>query len=393
MTRVTADLRRLLAAWAFTRVLMVLMLLIGPERAVFGDISTFHKWSDDAWYHGVLPGRDFAWEYPPGALLCLMIPVGGTGAAGYFVAFLGLALVVDVAFLLLLHELGRRRGSAAGTWLWLWAVAALGPLALTRYDVVPSALAAVGAVLAAAFPRSAAALVVLGASIKVWPLVVLIPMVVLSGRARRLALGTAISAVALLTTAAVAGVLPALRSTLDNQLARGSQVESLAALPYLWARRLGVHVEIAYRHSAWEASATGSDTVSLVLSIGSAVGITALAWAGWRRRRQGRAPDLLVASAGVVALLLIGDKVFSPQYVLWLLALVAVAACRPGAVRLRVLRTGVALALVSQLVYPLLYDQLLAGDLLPLLLLTARDALLALMAVDLIRTQLAGSSS
>jgi hypothetical protein len=87
--------------------------------------------------------------------------------------------------------------------------------------------------------------------------------------------------------------------------------------------------------------------------------------------------ELAAAMAGTMALLLTVGTVFSPQFMLWLSALGAVAAAVAGrTVWLPLLLVAVANAL-SQTIYPFHYTGLLANGLGPLGLLVARNAVVA----------------
>lgn len=371
--------------WFFSRTLMVTSFLMPAEHANFADIGSYFGWSHLAWVDHLLPGRDYAWEYPPGALPFVLLPVGNGGAATYFVTFLTQMLVLDLGMLALLHVVGLRRGSRAGVHLWLLALPLLGPVVLTRYDLAPTLLAVLGVTVAVVLPLVAGALLALAASVKVWPVVVLCTVLPAHRQRGHLLAGTSAMGVLLLATSAATGVLPAASSTLHNQLARGSQVESLAALPFLWLRALGRGSALTYRHGAWEVSGAGTAVVAGLLGAGALAALCALWITVFHQRRDGRQVDLAVVAASAVGIALLGNKVFSPQYLLWVLGLICLAACRVGSVPPRILPVTVLTVVTTHLTYPLLYNRLLAGEVLPLLILTVRDCLLIALVVLLVR--------
>ena len=74
--------------------------------------------------------------------------------------------------------------------------------------------------------------------------------------------------------------------------------------------------------------------------------------------------------------ILVTNKVFSPQYVLWLLAAVTAAAVLDPELWARYVKPVLALALMTQLVFPLFYGDILFGSWIGVVILTLRDVLL-----------------
>ena len=144
--------RRVLAAWFVSRVLLMLMATtVIPwfsHGAVLGDVKIYLGWAHIL-EHGSYPVHDTRWQYPPAAALIFLAPllVSHFGAS-YLVTFFFLALLADLAVLLLLLAHADRNAAADGadahlTGVWAWIVGgfAIGPLLLMRYDVIVTALA------------------------------------------------------------------------------------------------------------------------------------------------------------------------------------------------------------------------------------------------------------
>ena len=98
---------------------------------------------------GQVPYRDFAVEYPPGALPVFVLPaLGGAHGDTYrrrfeaLMAFLGEAMLVAVAFALVSLGAGKR-WLLAGLGLAALAPVLLGPVVLSRFDLWPAALTAI----------------------------------------------------------------------------------------------------------------------------------------------------------------------------------------------------------------------------------------------------------
>lgn len=373
----------LLAGFALTRFL-VLVVTRARELYPYQDdpleISVFASWG--AAFAGGTEGaplRDGPWEYPAGAAAVLIAPALLRGAP-YVLGFVGQMVLWDLAVLLLLAVVGLRRGSLAGAWLWVAAVPLLGPVALARFDIVPTALAVGGLAAAPAAPLVAGLLLGAGAVIKLWP-ALLIPLVLLlhRGRERVLAGSVAVGAVVLLAVTAYGG-RSQLLSFLTYQRDRGLQVESLPALPLMAARAWGdERVVIGFGFGSSQVDGPWASTLLRLASLGLVLvvlGTAVLAVRAYRRRAD---PERAAVTLSVllIAGFLVFNKVLSAQYPLWLAGLVCLALCRPGSP----LRVTVAplcgVLLLTQLVYPLSISTLVTTPARgPVVLLIARALLL-----------------
>ncbi len=178
--------------------------------------------------HGLVPYRDFDFEYPPGALIPLRL-VGGDGDAMSLV-MLGCALVTQLA------------AWAAGGPIAGWSIVALpvlaGALVRTHFDLFPTALALVGLALILAAPRRGAvelgfAVLALGTMVKLWPAALAaVALCWLLGRGeRRVALraGTVFTLVVLAAGIPFAALGGFPSKMVDFHLDRPVQIESTAA--------------------------------------------------------------------------------------------------------------------------------------------------------------------
>ena len=369
----------LFGAWVLTRVVLLVLTrareLYPYQDDPFG-IEVFAAWG--AAFAGAegaeVPLRDGPWEYPAGAVPVVAAPALLRGAP-YVVGFVGQMVLWDVALLLLLVLVGLRRGSLAGAWLWIAAVPLLGPVALTRFDVVPTFLAVAGL---ASPPLLAGVLLGTGAVVKLWP-ALLVPLLLLRpGRGRVLAGSVAVGLVTLVAVAA-AGALPQVLSFLAYQRDRGLEVESLPALPLMAAFARGdERMSVGFGFGSYQVDGPWAPAMLAVGNAGLvAVLVLTAVLAVRARRRDAVLPLAVLLMSGVLAF----DKVLSAQYPLWLAGLLALALCTPGSP----LRAAVAplcgLLLLTQLVYPLAIQDLVAGELAPVVLLAVRDALLVVVAV------------
>jgi hypothetical protein len=287
---------------------------------------------------GRVPYRDFAVEYPPLALPVFALPrVASTRIAGYthaFTALMGIcAAGIAAAAALAARAAGLpEKAVAAAGGLAAVGPALVGSVALTRYDLWPTLLAALALV---ALTRSryglAGGLLGLAAAAKLWPLLLVPGVLALAARegGRRRALRVAawvVAGVAVPFAVAIRMSPSGVASMLHEQLDRPLQLESTGATALLALHRLGLggpyHVDTADGsqnligpHVGLAATLTGLAADALVLTAAVAA-----------VRAVRRAPDdrsalqhaLRLGLVALVASVALG-RVLSPQYVLWLL--------------------------------------------------------------------------
>lgn len=378
----------LFGAWVLTRLLLVVLTRAHdwyPFQDDPFDLATFPGWGHAfATGQGPVPLRDAPWEYPFGAAAVVALPALVPGAP-YVLGFVALMLAGDVAVLLALARFGARHGRLTGAWLWCAAVPLLGPVALARYDVLPALTATAALVVSATSPLLAGALLGLGGTLKVWPLL-LLPLLAVLPRGRRAVMG-AVASTGLLAAAAVRlGYGPHLLSFLTYQRDRGIEIESVAAVPLLLARLGGsTQVQASFGFGSYQVDGPYAGLLGTVTSLGLLAVLLGTGFLLWRAHRR-RSLDLdavtSMAAFGVAGLLVF-DKVLSAQYPLWLVGLVAVGA----STRRAPLRTTIPLVclllVLTQLVYPLLIDDLVAMQPRGVLVLTARALCLVALTVQL----------
>jgi hypothetical protein len=316
---------------------------------------------------GAVPYRDFDVEYPPLAtgLFWLVGRAPGDYRLAFSLAMMACLAAAAVATSVAAARLGlglRRRLVAVG--LVCLAPLILGTLLQTRYDLVVTALLA--AMLAAGLSgRFGWAWGALGVAIalKLVP-VLLIPVLFIwhaSARGRPAARG----GLAATGVGVVATVLPALLiapagawRAVEYHLARPPEIESLAAAV---VQAIGLPARQVGSFGSENVEGTAAAVLSAVTTLLVAVLVVAIAL----RVRRGlrRRPDAASALAvqGVAATLVAAvafAKVLSPQYVVWLLPATLLIEGRRGwaAAALTTAAMG-----ATQVVFPLLYDELVGG--------------------------------
>jgi hypothetical protein len=296
------------------------------------DWPTYMRYGDAIVHHGLVPYRDFAVEYPPGALPVFALPslVGDYPSSfAWLMAACGVALVVVVGAI--------RREAAFYVAL---APVLAGSLILSRFDLWPALLTA-AALAALLRDRHGLGWALLGAAVaaKLWPLVIVPLALVWSfrlGRRRAPLAGLAVVAVVFVPFVVVAP--HGLWSSLSGQLSRPLQIESLGAAIFT---TFG-HPAVVTSHGSQNVSGHGA--VAATFAVLQIAVLLAL-WLDFARGPATRERFLRFAAASVCAFVAFG-KVLSPQFLLWLIPLVPLVAGRRGLAAVSLLTTALVLTQV-----------------------------------------------
>ena len=377
-------MRRALAALLLLAASFAVTFLVFPwsdER-----VTDLFIYADNArgFLDGGLPYRDVFFEYPPLAAPLIALPgVAGTGHDEYRLAFGLLMLALAGCVLLLVGALARATG---GDERLAMAAVALAPLVTgavirNHFDLAPVALT-LAALLLVVRGRPVGGLAVLGLAValKGYPAVAA-PAVLawLYARGERRAVllgGLALGAIAAVAVATAVAISPAgARDALRWQTDRPVQIESIAGVS-LRALAGADHVQSnrsdGVEHPAAEPLAAGLGAAGAALVVLLAV---------CAARRPGPR-ELVLASLGAVAAFAAFGKVLSPQYLVWVLPLAALAL----GWRMYALFGALAAAtLLTFAEFPARYFDLVDGDPGALALVACRDALLVAALVACVR--------
>lgn len=369
--------------------------------SVITDIPTYQRAYDQI-ASGQVPYADFNLEYPPLAagLFWLAGALPGSYGVTFSILMLGALCATVLGVIALARALGmdERRQTVAGG---LVAVSPLliGNLVETRFDLALSALV-VWTLWAAATERWRLAwgLLACATLLKLVPLA-LIPVLLIWQRhrvgARRAWAGLAAS-----LAVVVAGLAPfAILSPSGTwdlaryHLDRPLQLEAVGS-----AYMLGLHalagVPVTVESSFGSQGLSGSGP-SVIAGISTAILIAILigiAWTLWLYLHRARAPGdarlFVAASAATMVALLVGGKVLSPQFLVWLLPVGFLVAGRFGALAAGLTASSMLLTFAY---FPHQYWDLVALDTWPIVILVLRDSvLIALLAACWPRPSIAG---
>jgi hypothetical protein len=337
-----------------------------------GDIIFYENWGTWSANH-LVPYRDFTFDYPPGALPVMTVPlyvrskVGSHGLyeTWFHIEMLACAAIVLLAMAWTLVRLGASDRRLAGA-LMFAAVSpfALGPVSIARYDLFPACLASIGlAAVVAGRRRLGMAAVAVGAAAKIYPVVLLPILLVEAWRrrgAREVAVLLAIFAVVVVATFApfLALAPHGLWQSFHGQASRPLQIESAGAALMLVAHQVaGTDVNIVKSHGSDNLSGSLPDVLGGLSSVAVVVSL-ALVWLLYARGPTTN-ERLVAASAAAVVAYIVFNKVFSPQYLIWLVPLVPLVGGRRGLIASALL--GIAIVM-TQIWEPYTYGRLLRRD-------------------------------
>ena len=314
---------------------------IGYPRGdqLYGDVATYDFWgnnmlngtfpfsstvpSDSAWTND-------AWQYPPLAALIFM-----AGAKLHLgkIGFIQLALIADFAILAMLVWAGRERrdgfdkilapANYVPTLIWLSTPILVGPLLLGRFDVFPTA-AIIAALLATHSARRFGLWTAVGVMLKAWPVLGLFSV------SRKAFKETFVWFAG--STLAIAAVLyvwwpNGLSIFFKGQGNRGLQIEAVGALPYMMFGQADNPKAIVFEYGAWQVVGPATRTVGLVMTVIFLALLAIIAWWRWQGRLE--AISRFDIALLVVLISMVTSRVLSPQYSVWVMGLLAVAAFTP----------------------------------------------------------------
>lgn len=367
-----------------------------PSQPMGDVVLVYEPWSADALAGGPVVGISDIWVYPQLALLPMLLTkivaaplVALLGVANaYLVMWAVLVVALDAAAFSMLVGRSPSRARRAAAWFWCAAVLFLGPIALYRIDAVAVPLAVVGGLWLVRRPVLGAALLTVGAWIKIWPGALVLAAVV-AARARVRILLTAMAVTGLVVVLLlVLGADREIFGFLTEQTGRGLQIEAVAATPFLWLAAGGEDaITYSFEMLTFQIDHPGATIVGMILTPLMLVMVAVIAGLGCLKSLRGASfPRLFPPLAlSLVTALIVANKVGSPQFQTWLIAPVVLwfALDRRRAV------APAALVLVlcglTCLVYPLTYDALLRAELLPVLLLSARNLIVVVLLLVSIR--------
>ncbi|SFI40952.1 MULTISPECIES: glycosyltransferase 87 family protein [Microbacterium] len=353
-----------------------------------GDVyRVYEPWSAQALRGGGIVGVDSAWVYPQLALVPMVLTqIIASLVGSYTVAWAVLVALADAVAFAVLVGRGRSTGRAVAAWFWLAAIALLGPVGIYRLDGFTVPIVILACLWIIGRPWVASLLLSAVTWMKVWPAAVLAAAVIAARRRGALIGGAVvISALTLAAVVAAGGAANAF-GFISDQTTRGLQVEAPVSMPYLWGALLrldGFWVYYSMDLLTFQVTGTEIDTVIaamtplLILAV-SAVAVLGAVQAARGVRFVALFPTLALA---LVTAFIVFNKVGSPQYLCWLIPPVLIGLVLDRADWFAPAGLTLGAALLTQLVYPVLYADILYPAPLAVTLLTLRNLVLVALFV------------
>ncbi len=347
---------------------------------------------------GQIPYHDFAFEYPPLALLILVIPgLFFRSLSSYFIAFAVEIFLFDVIAIALIVYISRRLNMSTVRSLvfyTLFMAVVAGPIVIQRYDLVPAVLVLV-ALVALIKERNnwAWAMLALGVVAKLFPLVVA-PLFFIWHIAKR-QYGQLIKGVAVFSAVILATVIPwvvidaqGFWHSISYHLERGLHAESSYGSFILLGQLLGfTHVQGGFSpYNSYDLTSPLADSLAAASFYIMAALLLALylLFAFQLKKRQNKITSLgmpaaeaesllLRYSALVIIAFLASSKVFSIQYLIWLCPLLPLLDIRRSSLIFILFLIAGAFTLY---IYPFNYTPFARFENLPVLIMARRNLLI-----------------
>ena len=179
----TRSVPGLIFTWLVTRYFLFQFITLKfyyPEgKWLKGDVELYQFWSLGL-IQRIFPINDSMWQYPPLAGFVFTIPqyIFGNSNIGFiftmiFFDFLILLTILKFGLSLFKRKIAVSLNGFAGAWFWvIWPIL-MGPLLLTRFDLVPTWFAILG--LIAIYEKRiklAGFLITVGSLLKLWPILI-----------------------------------------------------------------------------------------------------------------------------------------------------------------------------------------------------------------------------
>jgi hypothetical protein len=377
---------KLLSLWAATALVhlwLVFEAQLNPQTSPFNDVNLYGYWVDQMRLGSGLLGISEPWVYPFLSLAPMALANWFGATTGMLTGWILLVGLLQLVALSAVVDWGRAGAPAfRAVGFYLLFVALLGPVAIGRIDAVAAFFALFGVVQFQKNRANAAMIFfTLGAWIKIWPAAAAVAMLAtVKSKLRALAVVIATSA-SLLLLGVLLGGNEKLLSFVFTQGDRGLQVESVFATFWVWAAKFGAPGAGIYFDQQLvtnQVSGPLSSEVAWLLGPGMALAISITAYLGLRAYRAGADPKHLFVVTFLTATLdlIVFNKVGSPQFELWLaVPLMAGVLFSLDKWRLPI-ALGLAIALLTNLLYPIFYMDLMVLGWLGIAILTLRNALL-----------------
>ncbi|MBS6259557.1 MAG: glycosyltransferase family 87 protein [Cutibacterium avidum] len=292
----------------------MLHVFIKPSsNYITGDVQ-YYLW----WMQGGQPDPVVLPEYPLPVVWFLRALHWSAGDSYFIPAFATTMLLLDALLAVAMWIHGHR----AGALWWIVLVPFLGPIMWNRFDMVPAVCMGLAALWYRRHQAACGVMIALGAAVKLWPALLILPMISRHKAAIRRLIAFGATGVALALASLLDGGWGRLVSPLTWQSGRGLQVESVPATVPVYQHFKnpdgGYKVEMS-KYNAFEIFGPGASTwqslstILMALTVALAIGVALLSW----RRNGLDHRSAVLADLVIIGALIIANKTLSPQYFVW----------------------------------------------------------------------------
>jgi len=339
---------------------------------------------------GLLPYRDFTLEYPPFALIFFGLPrIITSSYTQYARIFLYEVLVFDIIGLLLIFDIVRRLGEIPWKSLLIYTlcVLAVGPIIIQTFDIFPAVMT-----LAAIYffwrgkHKTSWAMLALGTMTQIYPAVIAPIFLLIYFRNRQfkqirdgLIIFLSVCLITLLPFIILGS--SSILSLISYHSQRGLQIESTYSAIILALTKIGFGT-VAVEHSfgSWNIiSPTATVLAKLSIYI-MASSLLIVYWFIYRQVKLGKSQFSYLGAYALLTLVttIATSKVFSPQYLIWLVPIIPILC---GRWRTLILATFIMVGGLTYYIFPLHYSELLQFQPTTVAILLGRDVLFIFLAV------------
>jgi hypothetical protein len=374
----------LLIAGLFAHLWLIYTGLRAPNTPMGDILFAYQPWVQFMIDSKKLLGINVDWVYPYPA----MIPMWASALINpndFQAGWLTIITILNLLLVAMIANFGRKNADSAlrfaAAWFWVFFLVVLGPVSISRVDSFSVVVALLGVMaLVNRKLNASTAWFTIGAAIKIWPAALLISAMAASKYRARILIATATTTASVLIVGFLLGANSSLFSFLMNQNDRGLQIESPIAGFFLWSGVAGLSNNEIYYDTAmltFQVAGDGTSLISGLITAAMAVALAVTAFLAFRAAKAGASYRAIMPIAVLTATLdlIVFNKVGSPQFVTWL-SVPIILGILFAAKNWRLPLFGViAIALLTNLVYPVFYQELLQMNPAALALVSLRNLL------------------
>lgn len=351
------------------------------EAVPYGDVSFVYEfWAGQAAGGAGIVGIDSSWVYPVVALVPILLPLlAGPGL--YPIGWIILITLLNAgAFGYLLYSSREEKTNSlhrVAAWWWLVFLLLLGPISVARLDSV-TPLAIVGLLAAVGRPAIAGALLTLATWIKVWPAALIAAVLIAVNKRKTVLISVLVTSVVVIAITVILGGAANVFSFLGQQTTRGLQIEAPLATPFLWLAAFHEQGYAVYYDTAiltFQVMGDGTGIAADISSVLLGLGFVGTLFWGYLLQRRGSSPRHLLPAVALTltVVLIVFNKVGSPQYIGWLAAPIIAGLVLEQRRFITPAIIALVLAALTQAFYPYLYNGILNVQPFELSILTLRN--------------------